>query len=125
LNALVAALIKKYELASDQIELKIPDEASAKVELLLRPAGHSFPTGDFLKTMFGVLLERETPEASTLLFEALFALAIRNGSLTISVAPTGAEAKAFTLAFSQSSPSPDEVIATLAEKFASWDIARL
>jgi len=110
----MAAVAKKHDLTSD------PVDPTSSAKMAFRSAGPSFATGDFLKTLFGVLLERETSEESLLLFEALFALALANGSLTISVVP----ALDFTFTFAEN-PSPNDILAALAEKFSSWDIARL
>lgn len=85
----------------------------------------SGPSPELFRTAFGILFERETTEPSLRFFEALFAVATADGSVTISAESSGPDA---SLAFrfpSQPAPSADGIIDDLAGKFAKWDISKL
>lgn len=117
LQAFGAAIAERYQLSQAQAALSL---SGTEARLELNPP-ENFPVEDFLKTLFGVLLERDTDRLSLLLVESLLASASTNGSLTI--AGPGSLSLSFSLP--ATAPSPDEIIDALTAKFSAWDISRL
>lgn len=74
-----------------------------------------------LKTIFGVLFEAETSEASLAFFLALHSIAMAGGSLTVSGTDWN-----LALPLAQNPvPAADAIIDDLAGKFSQWDISQL
>ncbi len=114
LEGLLSSLVEDGVFASDAVALEFDASSNAVLRL---PAGDG---GKIDRTLFGLLVERETPPASARFFAALVALAQANGTLTIQ---TGDSAR---FVFSpQGEPDADAAIAELYEKFSASDISRL
>ena len=118
LRNLLSALLEAGRLAPDEISLEI--DASCQVRLTLAPAGENFDEGGLIRTLFGLLIERETPELSVLFFETLLAISVAGGSLTLGLPSTS-----LNFAPVGESDAVDAIITELYEKFSASDISRL
>jgi hypothetical protein len=114
LEALRSALALACGFAAGDAAVEI--DGASNAQLRLPPCD----SGKLARALFGVLVERETPEASMRLFEALVALARANGTLTIRAGDSA------DWVFSpEGEPDSDEAIDALYEKFSASDISRL
>jgi len=94
--------------------------------LLVQAKEAALDPAAFSRQIFGLLTERETPKISVQLFQALTGLAGQGRSLRLALAQPSA-AEPFTLDFrtpAQGAENAEKVLAALAQKYASWDIAR-
>ena len=75
--------------------------------------------------LFGLLANREVPELSVRLFELIRAVALVNGSLTVTISKRdGEDVREIAFLPRNESDEPEAVISDLYEKFADADIAR-
>lgn len=114
LEAFRAALVEACGFDAQDVVLETGEPANAQLRL---PAGAG---GILTGALFGLLIERETPDVSVRFFEVLVALASVAGTLTIQANGSG------SLVFSpKAEPDASQVIGELYEKFSASDISRL
>ena len=101
-----------------------PSEIALEVDPAFRTlitAGASPDEAGLARRLFGLLVERETPELSVLFFELLLALSVAEGSLTLHLGPTAV----FDFAPVGEPDAVEAIVAELYEKFSASDISRL
>ena len=114
LQNFLAALAIHCDFSLDAAALEIDASSNAQLSL---PA---CSPDALARGLFGLLVERETPEVSVRFLEALAALALANGSLKIA----GAGGDAFSFS-PRSESDANEAIGALYENFNASDISRL
>ncbi len=121
--SLSAALATMDYLTAEDIDVSVSNDPNWSLQVTLRPPAAKVAACE--KTLFGLLLERDTSDVSLELFAAVATAALAQGRVILTLAVPDAEPREFVFAPSAETPdSPDEAIAGLYEKFSSWDILR-
>jgi CheY-like chemotaxis protein len=124
LRVFISILID-YGFAAEEITLEI--DAAFNIAVTLKPGAESFDRANFIRALFGLLVERQTPVISVRFFETLLATSLAGGTLTLTVESRAADGEPSSLAFHPANESDDVegIISELYEKFSQSDISRL
>jgi ActR/RegA family two-component response regulator len=106
-------------------EVSIETDRKSAVSITITPADASFSEPEFLRQLFGLLIERETSELSILFFEMLLALSVSGGSLKLAVHSSTSTDGGTIMSFAPAGNTNDlgEIVNGLYEKFSAADIS--